>query len=31
MYGVAALIYFIINFTISQVGQRLEKRFIYAR
>ena len=28
-YGVAALIYFVINYTISFIGLRLEKRFTY--
>jgi polar amino acid transport system permease protein len=31
MYGVAALIYFLINFSISQVGLLLERRFKYAK
>ena len=29
LYGVAALLYFAINFTISSIGLRLEKRFAY--
>lgn len=29
LYGVAALLYFAINYTISTVGLRLEKRFAY--
>ncbi len=31
LYGVAALLYFAINYTISTVGLRLEKRFAYSR
>jgi polar amino acid transport system permease protein len=31
LYGVAALLYFAINYTISSVGLRLEKRFAYTR
>jgi polar amino acid transport system permease protein len=30
LYGVAALLYFIINYTISRFGRRLEKHFTYA-
>ncbi len=29
LYAVAALLYFIINYAISMLGQRLEKRFAY--
>jgi polar amino acid transport system permease protein len=31
LYGVAALLYFAINYTISTVGLRLEKHFAYTR
>jgi polar amino acid transport system permease protein len=30
LYFVAALLYFSINFTISRVGRRVEKRFVYS-
>jgi polar amino acid transport system permease protein len=30
LYGVAALLYFTINYTISMIGRRVEKRFAYA-
>ncbi len=29
-YAVAALLYFLINYAISSLGQRLEKRFAYS-
>jgi len=30
LYGVAALLYFLVNFSISMLGRRLEKRFAYS-
>jgi polar amino acid transport system permease protein len=30
LYGVAALLYFLINYSISTLGRRLEKRFAYS-
>jgi polar amino acid transport system permease protein len=30
LYAVAALLYFLINYVISALGQRLEKRFAYS-
>jgi polar amino acid transport system permease protein len=30
LYAVAALLYFLINYAISALGQRLEKRFAYS-
>ncbi|MBC7811354.1 MAG: amino acid ABC transporter permease [Burkholderiales bacterium] len=30
LYGVAALLYFLVNFSISTLGRRLEKRFAYS-